>query len=70
MDVVVLYLALEPEAELLCLCAGTFYHIAAVQQQVGVKFLDGLIEFCAGRKNVRVRQGDQTDLIRFFRSGS
>ena len=68
-DVVVLYLALEPEAELLCLCAGTFYHIAAVQQQVGVKFLDGLIEFCAGRKNVRVRQGDQTDLIRFFAQG-
>ena len=68
-DVVVLYLALEPKAELLCLCAGTFYHIAAVQQQVGVKFLDGLIEFCAGRKNVRVRQGDQTDLIRVFAQG-
>ena len=68
-DVVVLHLALEPEAELLCLCAGAFYKVAAVQQQVGVKFLDGLIEFCAGRKNVRVRQGDQTDLIRFFAQG-
>ena len=39
MDIIVIHLALEPEAELLCLCAGTFYHIAAVQQQVGVKFL-------------------------------
>lgn len=43
--------------------------ILKYMQQVGVKFLDGLIEFCAGRKNVRVRQGDQTDLIRFFAQG-
>ena len=63
-DVVVLYLALEPEAELLCLCAGAFYKVAAVQQQVGVKFLDRLIQFLAGCKDMRIGQRDQANLIR------
>ena len=64
MDIIVIHLALEPEAELLCLCAGTFYKVAAVQQQVGVKFLDGLIQFLAGCKDMRIGQRDQANLIR------
>ena len=64
MDIIVIHLALEPEAELLCLCAGTFYHIAAVQQQIGIKFLDRLIQFLAGCKDMRIGQRDQANLIR------
>ena len=63
-DKIIVCLALEPEAELLCLCTGAFYHVTTVQHNIRIKFLDCCIQLVSGRKNVRVRQGNHANLAR------
>ena len=63
-DKIIVRLALEPEAELLCLCTGAFYHVTTVQHNIRIKLLDRRIQLVSGRKNVRVRQGNHANLAR------
>ena len=56
MNEIIIRRSLEPEAELLRLCAGALYHITAVKDNIRVIVLHSCIQLCTCRENMGIRQ--------------